>query len=117
MSDYRETAEQAVEAIERAAERLALASRMEMALEDERPIVKSESIRRLMATENPETSKPHSASSAEKVVESDGEYAAFRRKQYAAVVETIKARGAFEAAKRRADIAIDLALALAGAPQ
>lgn len=114
MPDYT-TAEQAIVAIETAAERLAAAVRDEMQLEDQRPIMKTLAIRRLMQSENPETQKPHSASSAEKVVEADAEYAAHRARQHEAVVETIKARAAYESAKRRADVAIDLALALAGA--
>jgi uncharacterized protein YajQ (UPF0234 family) len=117
VSDYVIIANQAIEAIEQAAERLALATKTEMELEDFRPILKSQAIRRLMATENPETGKPHSASSAEKVVEVDAEYAAHRRDQYNAVVETIRARGEYEAAKRRADVAIDLGMLLAGGPQ
>ncbi len=108
MSDYRETAEAAVGAIERAAVRLALATRNEMMLEDQRPIVKADAVKRIMQRDG------IAATPAEKIVETDEQFAAHRREQYEAVVETIKARGAFESAKRRADIAIDLALALAG---
>lgn len=112
MTDYVETATGAIEAIEAAAERLANAVRMEMELEDQRPIVKSAAIQRLLQATNPETGKPHSASSAEKVVEADSQYDWHRQRQRMAVVETITARGAYEAAKRRADVAIDLGLAL-----
>jgi hypothetical protein len=108
VSDLIHDAEAAIVAIETAAERLAKAVRAEMELEDYRPIVKSQAIRRLMATENPETGKPHSASSAEKVCETDAEYSAHRRDQYAAVVETIRARAGYEVAKRRADLVIAL---------
>lgn len=109
MSDYRETAEQAVEAIERAAERLAIATQREMMLEDRRPLVKADAVKRIMQRDS------IAATPAEKIVESDDGYLTLRVEQYGAVVETIRARGAFEASKRRADIAIDLALALAGA--
>lgn len=115
MSDYRETAEQAIAAIEAAGERLAAACRQEMWLEDQRALVKALAIRRLMTTTNPDTEKPHSATSAEKVVETDAEYAAHRARQADAVVETIKARAAYEAAKRRADVAIDLGMLLSSA--
>lgn len=108
MSDYRETAEAAVEAIERAAERLAVATQREMLLEERRPLVKAEAVKRIMQRDG------LAATPAEKIVESDDEYLALRVEQCAAVVETIRARGAYEAQKRRADVAIDLALALAG---
>jgi hypothetical protein len=108
VTDLIRDAEEAIVAIETAAARLAVAVRAEMELEDFRPIVKSQAIRRLMATENPETGKPHSASSAEKIVETDAEYSAHRRDQYAAVVETIRARGEFEASRRKADLAVAL---------
>jgi ABC-type hemin transport system substrate-binding protein len=104
-------AEGAILRVEEAADRLATACRAEMELEDERPAQKSAAVRRLMGTENPETNKPHSASSAEKIVETDGEYAAHRRKQYDAVVEKQRAYGAYEAAKLRARLSVDLATA------
>jgi hypothetical protein len=111
VSDFIETAEAAVGVIDAAAARLAAACAAEMMLEDERPIVKADAVRRIMTRDGV------AATPAEKIVETDEQYAAHRRRQYAAVVETILARGAFEAARRRADIAIDLALALAGASQ
>lgn len=117
MTDYVETANTAIEAIEQAAERLAIATRTEMELEDQRPLMKTLAIRRLMGMENPETQKPHSASSAEKLVEADPEYSAHRARQAAAVVETIKARGAYEAQRRRADLAVamsEVSIALGG---
>lgn len=107
-----ESAGEAVNDIERAAERLAIAVRAEMELEDERPIVKAEAVKRIMARDG------IAATPAEKIVETDDVYAAHRRKQYAAVVEKQQAYGAFEAAKRRADLEIaliDVELLRAGA--
>jgi hypothetical protein len=106
VTDYVETANTAIEAIERAAERLALASKIEMELEDRRPIIKAEAVARIMERDS------IAATPAEKIVETDPEYAAHRNRQAMAVVETIRAKGAFEAAKRRADVAIDMGLAL-----
>jgi hypothetical protein len=108
MTDYRETAEAAIEAIERAAERLAIAVQREMLLEDRRPLVKAEAVKRIMQRDS------LAATPAEKIVESDDAYLAHRVEQYAAVVETIRARAAYEAAKRRADMSVDLAFALSG---
>jgi hypothetical protein len=100
MSDHRDTAEQAIAAIEAAASRLALACRDEMELEDERPIVKAAAVRRIMERDG------IAATPAEKIVETDQEYAAHRRRQYTAVVEKQRAFGEYEAAKRRADLLI-----------
>lgn len=100
----REKADAAIARIEAAAERLAAAHRAIQELEDGRPAEKSAAIRRLMQTENTETGKPHSASSAEKIVETDAEYAAYRRRQADAEVEKHRAIGAFEVAKTSARI-------------
>jgi hypothetical protein len=105
-----EMATDAIDSIEAAASRLAAACRAEMELEDGRPAEKSAAVRRLMGSENPETNKPHSASSAEKIVETDGEYAAYRRRQYDAVVEKQRAYGAYEAARLRAKLSVGLAV-------
>jgi len=96
----------AIAAVEAAASALGAARAHEQTLEDQRPLVKSAAIRRLMGTDNPETAKPHSASSAEKVVESDAEYFAHRQQQASAVVATEEARGAFYAARYRAELAL-----------
>ena len=105
-------AEHAVSAIEDAADRLAIACEYEMRLEDERPLVKAEAVKRIMARDS------LAATPAEKIVESDEAYAVHRTLQYGAVVETIRARAAYESAKRRADLAIaliDVELLRAGA--
>lgn len=108
MTDYRATAEAAIAAIERAGERLAIATQREMMLEDRRPLVKAEAVKRIMQRDG------IAATPAEKIVESDDEYLLHRVEQYGAVVETIRARAAYEAAKRTADMTADLAFALAG---
>lgn len=75
----------------------------EMELEDNRAAHKQAAILRLIAGgPNPLTGKAHSASSAEAVVETDAEYAAYRALQRGAVVTTITAAGNYEAAKFRA---------------
>lgn len=102
--------DRAINDVDAASNRLGRAIVAEMTLEDARALEKSAAVRRLMGTPNPETDKPHSASSAEKVVESDEEYMGYRRRQYEAVIETQRAHGAFASAKLRAKLAVGLAL-------
>lgn len=99
----------AADAIEQAAERLATAMRAVQELEDERPNIKSDCIAEMIGA--PDPLKPngvHSASSAEKVVESHARYAAHRQRQASAEVEKHRAYGAYEAAKLRARLAVEL---------
>lgn len=98
-----------------AAEGLGLARAEEQRLEDERCAVKRAAILRIMQSENPLTGKQHSASSAEAVVETDGEYAEYRKRQRIAVVDTECARAAFYAARYRAELAIAQVRETAGA--
>lgn len=93
-----------IEAVNAAAKEYGEAQARESELEDERCFVKRDAIRRIMQQPNDETGKPHSASSAEKVVETDSEYAAFRKTQRDAVIATQLARGRFYAAKLRAEL-------------
>lgn len=95
--------------IERAGRTYALAVADEMALEDQRPIVKQAAVLRLIGTPNPATGKPHSASSAEAVVESDEEYVTHRVQQRQAVYAKIVAAAQYEAAKARARLAAEVA--------
>lgn len=106
--DARTRAETSIARIETAAERLAQAARTIQELEDGRPAEKSAAIRRLMQTENPETGKAHSASSAEKIVETDPEYSVYRRRQADAEVEKHRAYGAYEAAKLLARLDVEV---------
>lgn len=108
-------ASQYVEAVIGAAKEYGEAQAHESQLEDERCFAKRDAIRRIMQQPNEETSKPHSASSAEKVVETDAEYMAFRKKQREAVVATQLARGRFYAARLRAELEIVVLRDTAGA--
>lgn len=95
-----EIAADAIEAIVDAAERVALACKVEMELEDERPIIKSAAVRRIMERDG------IAATPAEKIVETDGEYNAHRKRQSMAVVEKQRAFGEYEASKLRARLAV-----------
>lgn len=75
----------------------------EQQLADDRALEKQAAILRIMQTTNPLTSKQHSASSADAVVEQDAEYRTYRQKQSDAVVKKFTAKGQFEAAKLRAE--------------
>lgn len=84
---------------------LAEATLREMAIEDTRPLVKAEAIRRLVGTENPANGKLHSASSAEAVVEMDAEYAATLKAKREAVFQKIVARANYDASVAAARLA------------
>lgn len=102
----------ALEALEAAGERKADAVARCQTMEDERPIVKACCIAALVGTENPTNGKLHSASSAEAVVESHPDYAAYRLRQRQAEVDRILAATAYDAAKLRATLAVGLAVEL-----
>lgn len=102
MSDLIQDAVVAIEQIEVAAGALAVACKVEMELEDKRPLVKADAVKRIMQRDG------IAATPAEKIVETDADYLALRRLQTLAVVETIRARGAYEASRRRADLAVAL---------
>lgn len=70
----------------------------ELKLEDGRPAEKLAAIQRIMGAPNMLTGKPHSASSAEAIVETDLAYAAYRARQRDAVVDVILSRAQYEAA-------------------
>ncbi len=96
------TAMVTIQGVDEAAERVAQACRAEMELEDQRPLVKMEAVRRIMTRDS------IAATPAEKIVESDAEYMSHRAKQYAAVVEKQRAFGALEAAKLRARLSVEM---------
>lgn len=98
--------ERAIDDVLAAAEVYAQAVVRIMELEDGRASEKSMAIRRLMQTTNDETGKQHSASSAEKIVELDSEYAAYRKQQRDAEVDRWRADGALFAAKQHARLAV-----------
>lgn len=92
-------ANEVVDAIEQAALRLADAVMAESTLEDNRHNVKMFAVERIMRSgDNPLTGKPHSFSSAEAVVNSDPEYAAYLERVRNAVRARILARGGYDAA-------------------
>jgi hypothetical protein len=99
----------AIDAVTDAGNDLAIATFRETQLYDGRALEKSAAIVRLMATNNAETSKLHSASSAEKIVEADAAYMAYRDTERAAVVARIQAEAALSAAKLRARLAVVMA--------
>lgn len=101
-------------AIRRAGEKLAQAAARELEVHSLRGIKKSEAIVRLIGTPNAETStesvmKPHSATSAEKVVESDKEYAAHLAACRQSVVDRILAEAELEVAVLSAQLTVKLA--------
>ena len=89
-----------------AGDALAEAVEYETRLEDFRPEQKVAAIQRIMTEANPLNGKPHSASSAEAVVETDIEYKAYRQRQRDAAVRTIKAKALYAAAKAHASLAV-----------
>lgn len=101
-------AEQAIRDYEVAADRWVQAAQQEMAMEAGRPAVKREAIARIMAGTNALTNKPHSASSAEAVVEMDQDYAAYLRRQREVVAEKNGHYTDMTAAKLRAELNIAL---------
>lgn len=109
-----DNARELIDTIEQRGEELADAVRAEQQLEDGRALAKSAAVRRIMQTLNEETGKAHSASSAEKIVESDEGYAAYRVAQANAVVEKQRAFARYEAAKLRARLAVSLTEAVVG---
>lgn len=94
--------EQSTRKYEEAATRFAVARVEEQKLEDERHVVKQRVIARLMATDNAETGKQHSATSAEKVVNLDPEYAEYLARQRSALLEKDMAFSVCESARIRA---------------
>jgi hypothetical protein len=99
-------AETEIDRIRNAAADLMEAVTHEAQLEDQRAMKKFDAIRRLMQTTNELTGKPHSASSAEAIVESDPEYAKHREWQRLATANTIRARAVLKAAEFRAELAV-----------
>lgn len=76
MSMERE-ARRAIASLQQAANEYAAKVYAEMELEARRPAKKAEAVARIMASgDNPLTNRPHSASSAEAIVETDHGYAA-----------------------------------------
>lgn len=78
---------------------LAHAVKEELTLEDLRANIKFAAIDRIMKSgDNPLTGKPHSASSAEAIVNLDPEYAAYLTQIRDAVARKIRAKAQYDAA-------------------
>jgi hypothetical protein len=103
--------EEAIAAYEQAGERYAHLVGREMELEADRHTAKQAAIRRIMQGVNELTEKPHSASSAESVVETDAEYRSYLRRQTDTVVEKNLALTAMTSARLRAMLALTRAAA------
>lgn len=86
----------AIAAMMEAGQALGEAKVYTLRLEDARAIVKRDAIRRLV-----DSGVASSATAAEKVVESDPEYAAHRERQFTAVMEEQAAWAYWEAARAR----------------
>jgi len=86
----------------------------EMLIEDSRPLVKYAAIGRIMGSENAVTKKPHSASSAEAIVETDGEYWALLKKKRETVAAKLGAQAALESARYRVQHALAVIATLRG---
>lgn len=91
-----------------AGDNLAFAVQEEMALEDGRHSVKMAAVGRIMQSgDNPLTGKAHSFSSAEAMVNSDNEYAAYLGRVREAAGRRIRARAQYDAAVAVARLAAE----------
>lgn len=70
---------------------------------------KHSAIRRIMETENELTKKPHTATSAEAIVETDDDYSFYLQHQRLVVAEKLTAEAQMVAAKLEAELAIAVA--------
>jgi len=95
-------ARDSIDTLDDVADRVAAAMNAVSELEDQRALIKPEAIKRIMAAQG------IAATPAEKIVESDPEYAAHREKQRAAEREKWAALAAWEAAKLRAQLDVQL---------
>lgn len=103
-------AQQLITKIKEAVEIYAAAVKAEMTLEDNRAQVKMAAVQRIMrAGDNPMTSKPHSYSSAEAIVNTDREYSDYLEKMRNAAVARILARGTYDVALTAARLAAGVA--------
>lgn len=105
----------AIAAVVARGEDYARARQHEMALEDQRPLVKSEAIARIMALPDPQKEgKLYSATAAEAVVMTDKVYAMHRKDLGQAAADTIIAEAHFKAACYRAQCLTFRVLEVAG---
>ena len=99
------TAQMHTDTIDAAAREYARATQYEHEVEFDRAEIKAGAVRRIMDREN------IAATPAEKLVHTDATYTAHCAGGRLAAANTIIARGAFESAKRRADLAVAVAIA------
>jgi hypothetical protein len=105
-----QSAREAIARVRRAGAEYAHAIGQEAALVREKPGRKLDAVLRIMQGENRLTSKPHSATSAEAVVELDAEYREFCRQLTAATCQRELARTDVIAARLEAQLALALVL-------
>lgn len=98
-------AHQAVNAIEQTAAEYAAATQDAAALEDGRAEARAAAVRRIMERDG------IAATPADKLAHTDAEYAAHCERCRDAAAAVIQARAVYEAALRRADLAVSLATA------
>lgn len=101
--------ESEIEQVEALGLRWAALVHREQELEAARPVAKLEAIRRIMGTENEDTGKPHSYSSAEKAVETDPEYSGYLKTVRDVVLEKNTTYAKLDAARLRAKLGVALA--------
>jgi hypothetical protein len=88
------------------------ATAREQTLENQRPLIKSEAISRIMALPDPQKdAKLYSATAAEAVVMTDRVYAQHKAEQARAAKDTIVAEGYYRAAYLRAQLAVKTTVA------
>jgi hypothetical protein len=114
-----EVAEAAINEYEREGQAYAAFVHRELELEAGRPAVKCDAIRRILgASDAPNTNivngRPHSASSAEAVVETDHGYRAYLTVQHEVVLSKHAAYTRMTSARLRAELAIGALKAQAG---
>lgn len=113
-TDFTRRAEEAIAEYEVAAREYADAALRELTLEAGRHPLKRQIVARLLTELNPETGKSHSATSAEKQIELDAEYAAHLATVREVVGEKYESRTRMESARLRARLAIAALGALQG---
>ncbi len=99
----------AIERVCKAGVRLAEAVEREMLLEARRGIETEAAIKRLIGTPNALTGKEHSASSAEKIKETDAGYKLYDAGRIDSIADRHRAWAEYDAAKLEAQLAVAMA--------
>lgn len=98
--------EQAISRFMSASIALQHATRVEVEGERRKPVMRRNALLRLVGSLNPLTEKPHSASSAEPLVNDDAEFSAFLRGCTDAVIDRMAAETAVEVTRWHVELAI-----------